>query len=73
MQHQNTSVSPPKQKKGSFGPQSKLQSIYAMSFPSLDEEKSTSIIQTKISQHGSQKQILNLAQASSFQNQQPNA
>jgi hypothetical protein len=73
MQHQNTSVSPPKQKQGSFGPQSKLQSIYAMSFPSLDEEKSTSIIQTKISQHGSQKQILNLAQASSFQNQQPNA
>lgn len=54
--HHNTSVSPPKQKQGSFGPQQKLQSIYAMSFPSLDEEKGGSGSgQNKMTQHGSQK------------------
>jgi hypothetical protein len=43
-----------------------------MSFPSLDEEKSTGMMPNKLTQHGSQKQILNLGQTSSYQNQQPN-
>lgn len=40
-----------------------------MSFPSLDEEKS-GLMPNKLTQHGSQKQILNLGQVSSYQNQQ---
>ena len=43
-----------------------------MSFPSLDEEKSTGMMPNKLTQHGSQKQILNLGQTSSYQTQQPN-